>query len=258
MTTCWTCSGATSARSSAALIAMPPSSVASSGARPPPSLPIGRAGGCRGSRSWAWWRSPRSQTIDVDCMAACRWYPRRAMRVRATTDAPPTRAPTRSSSGCFEDEGDRPRLTAGRSRRWWTPARPAPGCASWRSRTPRGGAASLVGLGAARRVRRRARARGRRGRRRAARGELGARVLCWEVPHHVDDDVAAALVEGTVLAAYRFDRYKQRLRRRVAGIERAGRLRPPRRRARRSSAARVAGRGAATPPATSRTRPPTT
>ena len=33
--------GATSARSSAALIAVPPSSVASSDARPPPSLPIG-------------------------------------------------------------------------------------------------------------------------------------------------------------------------------------------------------------------------
>jgi leucyl aminopeptidase len=38
--------------------------------------------------------------------------------------------------------------------------------------------------------------------------ELGARGLCWEVPHHVDDDVAAGLVEGTVLGAYRFDRYK--------------------------------------------------
>jgi leucyl aminopeptidase len=38
--------------------------------------------------------------------------------------------------------------------------------------------------------------------------ELGARVLCWELPHHVADDVAAGLVEGTVLAGYRFDRYK--------------------------------------------------
>ena len=39
--------------------------------------------------------------------------------------------------------------------------------------------------------------------------ELGTRVLCWELPHHVGDDVAGALVEGTVLAAYRFDRYKE-------------------------------------------------
>jgi leucyl aminopeptidase len=38
--------------------------------------------------------------------------------------------------------------------------------------------------------------------------ELGARTLCWELPHHVSDDVAAALVEGTLLAAYRFDRYR--------------------------------------------------
>jgi leucyl aminopeptidase len=38
--------------------------------------------------------------------------------------------------------------------------------------------------------------------------ELGAGALCWELPHHVSDDVAAALVEGTILAAYRFDRYK--------------------------------------------------
>jgi leucyl aminopeptidase len=40
--------------------------------------------------------------------------------------------------------------------------------------------------------------------------ELGARSLCWELPHHVSDDVAAGLVEGTILAAYRFDRYRAR------------------------------------------------
>jgi leucyl aminopeptidase len=40
--------------------------------------------------------------------------------------------------------------------------------------------------------------------------ELGARALCWEVPHQVDDSVIAGLVEGTVLHSYRFDRYKQR------------------------------------------------
>jgi leucyl aminopeptidase len=39
--------------------------------------------------------------------------------------------------------------------------------------------------------------------------ELGTRALCWEAPHHAGDDVVAALVEGTVLAAYRFDRYKR-------------------------------------------------
>ena len=38
--------------------------------------------------------------------------------------------------------------------------------------------------------------------------ELRCSSLCWEVPHHVDDAVVAALVEGTLLRAYRFDRYK--------------------------------------------------
>src|SRR4051812_29320608 len=39
--------------------------------------------------------------------------------------------------------------------------------------------------------------------------ELGTRSLCWEVPHHSDDRVLAGLVEGTLLSAYRFDRYKR-------------------------------------------------
>jgi leucyl aminopeptidase len=38
--------------------------------------------------------------------------------------------------------------------------------------------------------------------------ELGAQSLCWELPHHVPDAIAAALVHGTVLHAYRFDRYE--------------------------------------------------
>lgn len=38
--------------------------------------------------------------------------------------------------------------------------------------------------------------------------ELGTTTLCWEVPHHVDDAIVAGLVEGTALAGYRFDRYR--------------------------------------------------
>jgi leucyl aminopeptidase len=38
--------------------------------------------------------------------------------------------------------------------------------------------------------------------------DLGTRNLCWELPHKVGAEHAKALVEGTVLAAYRFDRYK--------------------------------------------------
>ncbi len=38
--------------------------------------------------------------------------------------------------------------------------------------------------------------------------EIGCEKLCWELPHHVDADVAGGFVEGTLLAAYRFTRYK--------------------------------------------------
>ncbi len=38
--------------------------------------------------------------------------------------------------------------------------------------------------------------------------ELGAGTLCWEVPHHVDDEVVEGLVQGTLLHAYRYERYK--------------------------------------------------
>src|ERR1019366_6980937 len=39
--------------------------------------------------------------------------------------------------------------------------------------------------------------------------ELGTKSLCWELPAGADEAVAEALVEGTILASYRFDRYKQ-------------------------------------------------
>jgi leucyl aminopeptidase len=45
--------------------------------------------------------------------------------------------------------------------------------------------------------------------------ELGTVTLCWEVPHHVDDAVVAAIVEGSALHDYRFDRYRQRDERRA-------------------------------------------
>jgi len=38
--------------------------------------------------------------------------------------------------------------------------------------------------------------------------ELGAATVCWEVPHHVGNEVVAGLVQGTLLRAYRFERYK--------------------------------------------------
>ena len=38
--------------------------------------------------------------------------------------------------------------------------------------------------------------------------DVGARTLCWELPHKVPDAVAGALVEGTLLAAYRYTTFK--------------------------------------------------
>ncbi|MGO9882707.1 MAG: leucyl aminopeptidase family protein [Solirubrobacteraceae bacterium] len=38
--------------------------------------------------------------------------------------------------------------------------------------------------------------------------ECGATTLCWEVPHHVGEEIVEGLVTGTLLAGYRFDRYK--------------------------------------------------
>jgi leucyl aminopeptidase len=40
--------------------------------------------------------------------------------------------------------------------------------------------------------------------------DIGASTLCWEVPHHVSDQVVEGLVHGTLLHAYRFERYKPR------------------------------------------------
>ena len=40
--------------------------------------------------------------------------------------------------------------------------------------------------------------------------ELGARSLCWELPHHVSDAHAAAFVEGSVMGAYEFTMFKSR------------------------------------------------
>ena len=39
-------------------------------------------------------------------------------------------------------------------------------------------------------------------------GELGTTSLTWELPHDVPDATAGALVEGTQLATFRFDRYR--------------------------------------------------
>ncbi|MDX6708152.1 MAG: leucyl aminopeptidase [Solirubrobacteraceae bacterium] len=49
--------------------------------------------------------------------------------------------------------------------------------------------------------------------------EVGAKRLCWEVPHKVGDEIAVAIVEGTVLAGYRFDRFKGKEAEEPDGLE---------------------------------------
>jgi leucyl aminopeptidase len=39
--------------------------------------------------------------------------------------------------------------------------------------------------------------------------DLGARSLCWEAPHRLDDATIGGLVEGTLLRDYRFERYRK-------------------------------------------------
>jgi leucyl aminopeptidase len=47
--------------------------------------------------------------------------------------------------------------------------------------------------------------------------EFGSKALCWEAPHKIDERTVGALVEGTLLRSYRFDRYKSAT---PAGVER--------------------------------------
>src|ERR687890_163789 len=129
------------------------------------------------------------------------------MDVRATTEAPAATGADTIAVGVFEDEGvahDLPGgelaalLDAGEAKRSFKHL------AVWHAEGRRW---VLVGLGAregfsAERARVAAAVVAGRAK------ELGSRVLCWEVPHHVGDDVVGGLVEGSLLADYRFDRLK--------------------------------------------------
>ena len=128
------------------------------------------------------------------------------MRVRATTEAPPSTDADTIAVGVFEDEGvahDYPGtlqalVDSGEARRG---LRKLAVTHADRRRY------IVAGLGA------RAAFDPERARVAAAAvagraQEIGTKVLCWEVPHHVGDAVAGALVEGTVLASYAYTAYK--------------------------------------------------
>jgi leucyl aminopeptidase len=50
-------------------------------------------------------------------------------------------------------------------------------------------------------------------------GELRARTLCWAIPDGLGDQIVAGLVEGTLLAAYRFRRYRPAAADEPSGVE---------------------------------------
>ena len=128
------------------------------------------------------------------------------MKVTSTTSAPVETAADTIAVGVFEDEGSRTTSTAARSARCSTPARPGGGSAM-SCRPRRRTALAAVGLG------RRDEFTPERARIAAAVAlarakEISCSTLCWELPHHVGADVASGFVEGTLLGAYRFTRYK--------------------------------------------------
>jgi leucyl aminopeptidase len=131
------------------------------------------------------------------------------MRVTATTDAPRDTAADTVAIGVFEDEGVAHDTSGAELQALLDAGEAKPAFKHLAIAHADGKRWLLAGLG--RRddftaERARVAAAGVQGRA----SELGARTLCWEVPHHVGDEVAGALVEGTVLAAYRFERYKRR------------------------------------------------
>jgi leucyl aminopeptidase len=128
------------------------------------------------------------------------------MRVRATTDSPPSTDADTIAIGVFEDEDvahDYPGtlqalIDSGEARR---------GLRKLAVTHAEGRRYVLAGLGARNELdpeRARVAAATVAGRVR----ELGTRTLCWEVPHHVGDPIVGALVEGTVLASYAYTEYK--------------------------------------------------
>src|SRR4051812_2427629 len=129
------------------------------------------------------------------------------MRVRATTDSPAATGADTIAIGIFEGE-DVPHDVDGGALQALVDAGEARRAFRKLAVTHAGGLRYvLVGLGerdAFDPERARVAAASVQGRAR----ELGAGTLCWELPHHVDDAHAAAIVEGTVLSAYQDRRFK--------------------------------------------------
>src|SRR5215211_1622958 len=211
-TTCCTSSGLTSARSSAASIVVPPRSVASSEEKAPPSLPKGvRAAPrmtvffamvpCVGSSYQNHTRAFPALPLDLRAVMA-------SIRITALTGAPEETAADTRVVGLFEgEELADPRLQAlvelGEAkpgfRKLAVAHEDAPGGGQRR--------VLIAGLGS-RDEFDSERARVAAAEAAAKARELGAVSLSWAAPD--GGPVPGALVEGTLLRLYSFDRYKSK------------------------------------------------
>ncbi len=129
------------------------------------------------------------------------------MHVQASTDSPLATGADTVAIGVFEDEGVAHDLPGGELEAMLDSGEAGRTFKRLALTRHDGRRVLLVGLGA------RADFDGERARvaaavaqRRAA--ELRTETLCWELPHHVSDEIAEAFVTGTVLSAYRFTSYK--------------------------------------------------
>src|SRR5829696_5486199 len=190
MITCCTCSGSTPARSSAAPIAMPPSSVGSTDESPPPSLPTGVRAALR---------------ITVLGMRSSLGFT--PMRTGGTTAAPQDTGADTIAIGLFEGEAIAHDVEGGLLQALVDSGEARPGLRKLAVTHAAGKRYVLAGLGTREEFdaeRARVAAASVVGRAR----ELGTRRLCWELPHHVGEEEAAGFVQGTLLAAYSYRAYK--------------------------------------------------
>src|SRR4051812_19868456 len=129
------------------------------------------------------------------------------MDVRATTDAPPGTGADTIAVGLFEDEGIAHDTAEGALAALVESGEAKPGFRKLALTHADGRRWLVAGLGKRDEFdpeRARVVAGGALTRARA----LGARSLCWELPHHVSGAHAAAFVEGSVMGAYEFKMFK--------------------------------------------------
>ena len=255
ITTCWTCSGATSARSSAALIAVPPSSVASSACKAAAELADRRA--CGGQDHGLGHRLGlsgfgRTSMVIGGCSRGNARSPR--VNVEATTDSPLETGADTIVVGVFDGEGVAhdvdggalgALLESGEARREFKHLAVTHAA---------GRRLVLVGLGARERIRRRARAAGGGGRPRTGARAGCERLLLGGAPPR------RRRRRPWARRGHAAPRLPVRSLQAARGAERgssADRQRPPRH-LRRGRAARPSSRAPRTAPATSPTPQPTT